>query len=79
LQLCFTTTATQNAITPIFGKTICGATEKRGIEKAYNFFFHNQILECHKNNHTEKKKAPSSNELLIKTLLVGGRKVVLEN
>lgn len=50
------------------GKTICGAAEKRGIEKAYNFFFHKQILECHKNNHTEKKKkkkkAPSLNELL---------------
>ncbi len=59
------TAATQNAKNNI-GKTICGAAEKRGIEKAYNFFFHKQILECHKNNHTEKKKkkTPSLNELL---------------
>jgi hypothetical protein len=49
------------------GKTICGVAEKRGIEKAYNFFFHKQISECHKNNHTEKKKknkTSSLNELL---------------
>jgi hypothetical protein len=56
LQLCFTTTATQNAITPIFGKTICGATEKRGIEKAYNFFFSQSNLRMsQKQSHREEE------------------------